>query len=333
MSRVAVIGAGMAGVTAARNLLDTTTDAAADTINVTVYEKSRGMAGRMSTRRTDHFEFDHGAQYFTARDPRFKTAVTHALNAGHIAEWTAKGAYLKDGVLEPDTGGNRYVSTPRMNTWVKALGDGLDVRLTTRVASLRKDGGLWTLIFEDGSETSGFDWVIMAAPAPQVRDVLPNDVAFGDTLDAVKMDACFALMLGFPEALDLSWDSLRAADGLASWLAINSAKPGRPNGATLMVHSGPEWSNTHIDDPRDWIQAQMENATAQITGLDIGAATYTTLHFWRFAAVSQGADAPCLVDAEQQLIAAGDWCLGGRVEGAYLSGLATAEAVRSKISV
>ena len=52
--RVAVIGAGLAGLTAAARI-------AAGGAAVTVYDKSRGLGGRLATRRSPQGSFDHGA--------------------------------------------------------------------------------------------------------------------------------------------------------------------------------------------------------------------------------------------------------------------------------
>ena len=318
--KIAIIGAGLAGITAARKL-----DSFAD---VTLFEKSRGVSGRMSTRRADGFEFDHGAQYFTAKDRRFQDAVTQGVAAGHLVPWASRGVYMRGDTLEPDTGADRFVSVPRMNSWAKALAEGLDVRLQKRVSRISQSEGVWLLDFEDGDRQDGFDWVVMAAPAEQVDAIFPKDFSQRAVLEAVKMDACFALMLGLSKTPNLTWETLRQADGPAAWIALNSAKPKRPDGvATFMVHSGPEWSETHIDVNRDDVATMMRRAAGSVAGVDLSKPAYETLHFWRYASVKKGAGQGCLVDSDKKLIAAGDWCLGGRVEGAFLSGLATAEAI------
>lgn len=321
--KIAIIGAGMAGVTAARHLQNSG--------NVTLFDKSRGAGGRMSTRRAEPFEFDHGAQYFTVKDSRFQSAVIEAVANGHIEAWDATGVYRRGEVMEPDTGAGRFVSTPRMNSWVKAMASNLDVRLNHRVTQLTRNKGRWTLYFDDGSHENGFDWLVMTAPPAQVSALFPDNFQQAAELDAVKMDACFALMIGLDETPDVAWDSMRQEDGPAAWIAINSAKPRRPARPTLMVHSGPDWSNAHIESDRERVLHDMIEAASISVGVDLKAAAYQTLHFWRYAAVRQGASTPCLVDRELKLIAAGDWCLGGRVEGAYLSGLAAAEAVKAHV--
>ena len=325
--KIAIIGAGLSGIAAAKTLNETLGQKA----DIQIFEKSRGAGGRMSTRRADAYEFDHGAQYFTAKDPAFRTAVNAAIAQGHIASWHGKARYLKNKVLEEDTGADRFVSTPRMNSWIKAMTHGLNIHLSARVTKLIKDGSVWTLELNDGKRHAGFDAVICAAPSPQAEALLaPTGFTALNAIKNTKMDACFAVMLGFKTALNLPWDTLRSPDGAASWIALNSAKPNRPKGlTTLMIHSGPIWSNTNVDTDKLKLQAQIIDAASELTGLDLTTADYNTIHRWLYAAVSEGAGSPCLSDSSLQIITCGDWCLGGRVEGAWLSGKAAAEQVIS----
>ena len=157
--RIAIVGAGLSGLTAAQNL-KTISD-------IKLFDKSRGVGGRMSTRYAGDYEFDHGAQYFTARDGRFRAAVETAIEQGHVTPWKARAYYRKGFDLVPDTGGERFVGSPRMNSWPKALAQGLDVSLGVSVSKLSQVDGQWTLHFEDGTEQGGFDLVICALPAAQ----------------------------------------------------------------------------------------------------------------------------------------------------------------------
>lgn len=325
--KIAIIGAGLSGIVAAKTLNETLGHKA----DIQIFEKSRGAGGRMSTRRADDFEFDHGAQYFTAKDPAFITAVNAAIAKGYIAPWRGKAKYLKTGSLEKDTGGDRFVSSPRMNSWIKAMTHGLTLHISSRVTKLIKDGAVWTLELDGGKQHAGFDAVICAAPSPQAQALLaPTGFKELHAIKNTKMDACFAVMLGFKTALDLPWDTLRSLDGAASWIAVNSAKPNRPKGlTTLMIHSGPNWSNANVDNDKLRLQAQIIDAASELTGLDLTTADYRTIHRWLYAAVSEGAGLPCLSDSSLKISACGDWCLGGRVEGAWLSGKAAAEQVIS----
>ena len=325
--KIAIIGAGLSGIVAAKTL----TEELGNEAQIQVFEKSRGAGGRMSTRRTDEFEFDHGAQYFTAKAPAFQAAVTTAIAEGHVTTWDGTAKYLIDSTLENDTGGARYVSTPRMNSWIKSMTKELNIQMSSRVNALTQNGAAWTLEFEDSAKQTGFDAVICAAPAPQAEVLLaPTGFEALDAIKNTKMDACFVVMLGFKEPLDLPWQTLRCPDGAASWIALNSAKPGRPDErTTLMIHSGPNWSNTYAEHNKQELQKEIVEAASDLTAIDLTTASYSTIHRWLYAAVSKGAEQPCLTDSSRKLIACGDWCLGGRVEGAWLSGKAAAEQVIS----
>lgn len=317
---IAIIGAGLSGLTAAHALKDS--------CSVTLFDKSRGVGGRMSTRYAGDYEFDHGAQYFTARDPRFQSAVEQAIGQGVVAPWAGRAFYLKDGAMEPDRGGDRFVAVPRMNSWAKHLAEGLNITLGARVSSLSRQDGTWTLTFEDGAERGGFDAVICAVPSVQAEALLPTEFSGMDTIKAAKMDACFALMVGFDKPHDFGWDSLRVNDDLNAWLAVNSDKPGRAKAmTTLIVHAAPDWSNTHADAERDWVQSQIEASASKLCGMDVTAAPHRVLHRWLYAFVSASPQKAALIDREKGLVACGDWCLGGRVEGAFLSGLAAADSL------
>jgi len=321
---IAIIGAGLSGLTAAQLLKNTS--------HTKLFDKSRGVGGRMSTRYAGDYEFDHGAQYFTARDLRFQDAVEAAIEQGHVAPWAGRAVYKKDGVMMADTGGDRFVATPRMNSWAKALAQGLDVTLGARVSRLMRANNKWTLVFEDGHKEGGFDHVICAVPSVQAIDLLPKEFSARAALKAAQMDACFALMIGFEAVHDFGWDSLRVNNDVNAWLAVNSDKPGRNRApTTLTVHSAPDWSNEYAQANRDWVQARMETSASVLCGVDVSSAPHRVLHRWLYASVSASPETAILHDPELGLTACGDWCHGGRVEGAYLSGLAAAEAIKSAL--
>ena len=317
---IAIIGAGLSGLTAAHALKES--------CNVTLFDKSRGVGGRMSTRYAGDYEFDHGAQYFTARDPRFQSAIERAIRLGVVAPWAGRAFYLKDGAMEPDTGSDRFVAVPRMNSWAKTLAEGLDITLGARVTSLSRQDGTWTLTFEDGAKRGGFDAVICAVPSVQAEALLPAEFSEIEAIKSAKMDVCFALMVGFDKSHDFGWDSLRVNDDVNAWLAVNSDKPGRAKAlTTLMIHAAPDWSNTHAEADRHWVRAEMEVSASELCGKHISTASHITLHRWLYASVSASPQKACLFDQEKGLVACGDWCLGGRVEGAYLSALAAADSL------
>ena len=321
---VAIVGAGLAGLSAARVL----TEAGRA---VTLFDKSRGVGGRMSTRYAGDYEFDHGAQYFTVSDPDFRSLVERLAADGHAARWDSRGLYLRSGALEADTGRPRWVGTPRMNSLPKALADGLDTRLGTRIAAVVRDDDGYRLADETGETFGPFEDVLLTVPAPQAAALLPEHAPVQATLASVSMHACFALMVGFPAdgtAFDPGWDSLRVADLPVSWIAVNSAKPGRPEGATtLMIHGAPGWSDRHAQHDRDAVRDTLLTCASALCGVALDKAPHIALHRWLYAYADEGVGETVLRDPQTGVWMAGDWLVGGRVEGAWTSGRDAGRAI------
>ena len=193
---IAVIGAGIAGLTAARTLQGAGH-------RVAVLEKSRGLGGRIATRRSAAGSFDHGAQYATARDTRFQAYLDSAAEAGAAAPWPVLG----DGRV-------RHVGLPGMSGLIAPLAKDLDIRRGARVSGIEVGAAL-TLILEDGSSLRA-DRLVCAIPAPQATTLLGAlDMAF-DALGLVVVAPCWTLMAGFAAAPDLP-DAMRDVDAALSW--------------------------------------------------------------------------------------------------------------------
>ncbi len=314
--KIAILGCGVTGLSAAREL-------AQHGIEAVLFDKSRGVGGRMSTRYADAWEFDHGAQYFTVQDSDFQTEIDVAMADGVVSQWNAKALYLKTGALSADTGRPRYVGQPRMNSLPKYWAKNLDIHLGCRVASVTQEKG-WTLIFEDGTTQSGFDGVISTLPPAQAEQVLPDNFAKRRAVTSAQMHVCFCLMIGLSVPIDPGWDTLRVKNLPIDWIAMNNAKPGRSKDVgTIVVHSEATWSDENADTDREEVQAVMLKSASALLGLPLENAPHIALHRWLYASSKTSPDIPCLRGSG--LVVAGDWCLGGRVQGAWLSGRAAAQ--------
>ncbi len=315
---IAILGAGISGLSAARELV-------ANGAKVTIFDKSRGVGGRMSTRYAGDWEFDHGAQFFTVQDPDFQVEIDNAIEADVVAPWAARALYLKTGELSADTGRDRYVATPRMNSLPKYWATGLDIELGRRINRVVQ-GENWTLEFEDETSVSGFDAVISTLPPAQARLVLPVNFKHMTSVVSAEMHVCFCLMIGVSEAVDTGWDTLRVKDLPIDWIAMNNAKPGRiANIGSIVVHSAPEWSDLHVAADRDWVQDVMLKSASALIGMPLDQAPHIALHRWLYSSSKASPDIACLEG--DKIVAAGDWCLGGRVQRAWLSGRAAARAL------
>ncbi len=328
MVKIAIIGSGISGLTAA-NLLK-------DYADITVFERARSVSGRMSTRRAEPYFFDHGAQYFTARTRSFKKFIQPLINSGVVARWNAR--YVKfdsNKITERKAWGDensepRYVGVPGMNMVAKHLAVNLNVKLNTRIVTLQ-NAGKWQLFSEKNLPFDGFDWVISTAPSQQTADLLPMDFQYHNEITNVQMQACFSLMLGFSEPLHLEFDAAHITNSDLSWLAVNSHKPGRSGPYTLLVHSSEKYAEEHLDADRDEVLKHLCFETSRIIGCDVGVSEYKMLHSWLYANNVNRTKCPVFFDQVMQLGACGDWCLGGRVEGAFTAAYDLVEKIKESV--
>lgn len=291
---VAVIGAGLAGLTCARVLLEAGRD-------VRLFDKGRAPGGRMATKRLDvggvTLRIDHGAQYLRPRDAGF-AALLAAYGA---APW-------------PDE--DRFVPTPSMSALPRALAEGLDITLGHTVNALRRDEAGWRV---DGQ--GPFEAVVLTAPAPQSATLLAGIAPeLAAMLARVIYAPCWTWMAAFDTPLPLP-DALRPDAGPIGWAARNGSKPGRDAMEAWVVQATPAWSRAHLEDAPGAIAAALRAA------LDAPAPLAEAVHRWRYSLVETALDRDCIWDAGRGIGIAGDFCIAGRAEAAFLSGRAVAEAI------
>lgn len=307
---ILIIGGGMAGLSAARALAHTGR-------RIVVLDKGRGPGGRMATRRAEvageTLRFDHGAQYFIARDPAFRETVAAWESAGVAARWPAAGA-------------EAWVGTPGMNACVKALAEGLDVRWGHRASALRRSGARWNVATEDGPRFTA-PLVIVAVPAEQAAVLLAEAApAFAARAARVQSAPCWAVMAAFAAPLPLA-DTFRSDTGPVSWAARNSAKPGRGGGEAWVIHASPERSRELVERPKDEVAGALVADFFAAAGIAPAAPTHCDAHRWLYALPEARLGEGPFFDPRLKLGIAGDWLHSPRVEGAWLSGREAARAV------
>lgn len=315
MSRVAIVGAGLSGLILGRAL--------AGEAEVVLFEKSRGPGGRMATRDAPPFAFDHGAQFFTARSDAFLAFLAPLAAAGVVASWTARFAEVTaQGLLAQRRWGAapaHYVAVPRMNALGKHLARGLDVRTQTQVAAVTPAGERWRLTGADGAALGVYDWVLMTAPAAQTAALMPRVFDASARLARVGMRGCYALMLGLEAPPELPFDAALVRNADLSWISVNASKPGRPAAPTLVALASNAWADAHLDADPETVGAHLYRELVRVIGGEPGAVAHQAVHRWRYANVGRQTGPRSLLDARRRLGACGDWCVYGRVEGAFLS--------------
>ena len=309
-SDIIVIGAGMAGLTCATRLSE-----AGHTVRV--LDKGRGPGGRMAARRAEvsgePVSFDHGAQYFTARNDGFQAAVDQWARADAVAKW-------------PAAGNDAWVGLPNMNGPIRIMADPLGVRWSTRAESIARNDDGWSITTDKGDFTAKI--VLVAVPAEQAAELL-HDTAPGlaDVANGVVSEPCWAVMAAFEEALDIPEDTVRGEDTAISWAARNSAKPGRFGKECWVIHASPSRSREIIDLPREEVGEVLLADFFDQTGAEQRKAIHVAAHRWLYAMPSAASGDPSRFDRDARIGIAGDYLHSPRVEGAWISGNALAEEV------
>lgn len=326
--RIAVIGAGLAGLFAARTLQD-------HGLDVTVFDKSRGVGGRLATRRAaSGVFFDHGAQYFTVRDCRFARYVRSWMETGLVQPWEAKIVEIRDGQVVADKSEHqRYVGAPAMNSIAQHLAAELKLTRETRVKKLLRHDSHWRLLADDGRDLGTYDYVVMNCPPKQVADLLPTGHSLAEVVAKVEMEPCWTLLVELEKPLELDFQAAFIHDSPLGWIAADNSKPGRPEGLTWIMHANADWSERHLEDDADDVLAELLDAFSEATGEHIADPITIAAHRWRYAKPKRALDQPCLWDSVTRLGACGDWCGGPRVEGAFLSGAAMAGSLLRHITI
>jgi renalase len=323
--RIVVIGAGIAGLSAARRLTS-------QGHSVLVLDKGRAPGGRVATRRvmaaSDLFQFDHGAQYFTVRDPRFEDEARRWADLGRVRPWRARlASFDSEGREAVEDKVERWTGVPGMSALGRQLADGLDVRPLTRVVALDHRSGTWTADTDTGERHSGFDAVVVAVPAPQAVDLIGASTGLAAEAAAVTMRPCWAVLTAFEEPVPVRFDAAFVLSSPLGWIARDGSKPKRGGVETWVLHATTAWSAAHVNDARDAVGPFLLNAFAALVPKGLPVPVHLSVHRWRYAVADPPLARGALVDLDLRLAVCGDWCLGARIESAWLSGVAAAEAL------
>jgi len=323
--RYAVVGAGIAGLSAAHALRNHGHE-------VVIFERSRGPGGRAATRHLSGIDmpksargaalaFDHGAQYFTVRDPRFQAVVDRWLADRVVGRWEGRlVSFDSEGWEELASSTDRYVGLPGMSAIAKAMAEPLDVRYGQRVEQVRLKADT-TLFLEPA--LGEFDRVIVAVTADQAKPLVADIPALVAKLDTVVTRPCWAVMAAFDERVPARFDGAFVSGSPIGWMARNQSKPKREWKVDAWVlHATPLWSTVHVDDDPEVVGSVLMDAFHDLIPTGLPRAFHAVAHRWRYAM----ADPPLAIGAihHEGITLCGDWCLGTRIEDAFLSGLTAA---------
>lgn len=343
MKEIAVIGAGVSGLTAAWAL-------ARRGFKPVVFEKSPSFSGRAASRQRGDATFDYGANFFRLDHPAIKQLVLHELPTDDLVEipgdvWTFDGS----GKLTPgDPKHNAEVKYTYRNG-ISQLGgllvgsSGVEVRGQTRIARLDPRGKRWSLVDAAGNDAGEFDRVILTAPAPQCHGIIQASMMeaslkaeLTSVLAECRYHRQFSFVLGYEQALArpqpfhalVSMDSRHAV----AWLSFEEDKPGHlPSGqGALVVQMSPGWTDQRVDVARETLLGFVFQEVKLLLGGDFRAPDWWDSQCWTMAHPAKGvADGALEAGKAHGLFFAGDALRGrGRVSLAMETGLEAAEAVQ-----
>ncbi len=324
-----IIGAGMTGLTAGRVLQS-------HGLNVAVFDKGRGVGGRLATRWSDNERgeralYDHGAQFFTVRDAAFQTQVDEWLASGLVKEWS-RGFADASGQPQPD-GHPRYCAVNGMNSLARDLAQGLAVRTNTQVASISPQENGWCVTMTSGAKHTAAS-LLLTPPVEQSLALLDAGATMladetRAALERISYDPCFAVLVELeapsrlpePGAVQLRGEPL-------AWIGDNHRKGISPGAFTLTLHAGPEFTREHWDAPHELIAQKLLHKAKDWLRAPVKR---WQVHRWRYSQpVVTHPEAYLFTEEPATLVFAGDAFGAPRIEGAFLSGRAAAQVLLNR---
>jgi renalase len=344
--KLAIIGAGLAGLVAAHTL-----QREQPAIEIVVFEKSRGVGGRAATRRLHGASFDHGAQYIKAPTPELE-ALLRAGSAGATLADIGLPVWIFDRhsqIAEGDPVQNndpKWTYSDGITRIAKELARKLDLRLQTRISRIGQANGSYLLFDEQDSIVGAADAVLLTPPAPQTHDLIAASAlppgaqqTILAQLAGVSYRPCLSVTLAYPPLLRVRpFYALVNSDRQhpISWLAFEHLKPGRPSGDQHLViaQMAPQWSRDHWNDPLPLLTEQVGALTSALLDENLSTPLWSDRQGWRYALPDGRADFDTLNSALRGLFFAGDYTAGqGRVHLAIEQGWQVARRIAATLSV
>ncbi len=323
MSRVAIIGAGVAGLSAARRLKE-------GGVEASLFEAGRRPGGRASTQKQHDRQFDHGAQYLTPHSRRSAVLFSDWRKAGWINRWPALAYELPE--RKKIDSSSWHVPSPSMATLTERLGQGLSCQTKCTVTSIEGQPGERYLVTSNEQRLGPFEVVLCALPAEAAQALMTPFAELANLAAQVTSRPCLATMVMFEEEVMVDFEAAYLSDGPLAWVVRDSSKPGRPKGECWVLHATERWSREQLSTPAEKVASLMLSAFAQLSPIELPDVSYCRSHRWRHALPEAPLALPFCFDDQLKVGLAGDWCSSGSVDATYWSGHDLAEAVLRSLS-
>lgn len=319
--KVAVIGAGVAGISCASELHQKGCD-------VILFDKARGPGGRMTSKRSAYGYMDFGAQYFTARHPLFQQQVAIWQQQGLVSRWLAPlYRYQQEQLIPSPDEQQRYIGIPAMHSPLKWTAQSISSQYECRITTLKPHAEGWQLLSEAGQLYGPYQQIVLSMPPAQVAALL--SVIPGIRLPETLLQPVWAvtLVLAEPSGHPAGGVFVSAEHSPLSWISRHNSKPGRAQTESWLLHFSPSYSTENLQQtPAFWQQQAIQGLTT-ILAQPVKVAE-VICHRWLYAQINVTAPETLQNDNPVTgLWLAGDWTRGGRVENAWLSGFDVATKI------
>jgi len=336
---VVVVGAGLAGLVCAQRLR-------LAGLRVIVVEKSRGLGGRLATRRLSGTCADHGVRYLDVQGPLTDLLIQTLLHQNLLQPWLTRLEVVESG-KSYSLSKTCYTASNGLTAVAKWLAADLEIWLGQRLYRLIQADSGWQLDLEsqnlavqalEPNAVLRAQSVVMAIPAPQALALLEpliaempdlirilQEVQFDPCLTAIGTFAAPASRVSLPQQ---AVKFLNHADLV--WVSLESSKGRDLEIPTLVVQSTPDFANLHLEanDLRPVGKLLLEEAAEALlpNGINgLNSPVELQVHRWRYGLVRQPLSQQCLAETRPlPLVCCGDWCGGDQIEAALASGLAAA---------
>ena len=319
---VAIVGAGMAGITCALTL-------SLRLEHVKVFELAHHAGGRMASARVGGYEFDLGAPCFTAQDEVFRGYVETWQSEGLVRPWNGWVVDLNGGnMIGRGLDEGWYVGVPNMAALVRQLARLCHVQYGCKVERVHRVGDAWRVLGANAEDLGTFDLVVMAVPPTQAVALLADvTTSIHNDIADVQMTCAWVVGMGYQRSIDAPFSAAFLSDPTLNWIARNNSKPSRTDKETWVAYAAPEWSEKQPTNSEASVIDQLVDGFRAALGVCIPEPEIATARYWTEAVTVNPARHPYLLDSAQRLGVCGDWCVGPRVESAFQSGMGMAERI------
>lgn len=312
---IAVIGAGLAGTSVASLMKEN--------FDVKIFEKSKNVGGRMSTRRETPFNFDHGAQFFKINTIDFKNFLLDLFSEKIIRPWNFRLAYFEGQYLNKikliEDRDKFFVGVPNMDSIIKYLSKNCNVILNTKIEKLVRENNKWNLFDQNKKSYGLYDWVILSLPVRQSLELISNKISFYSLIEKIKMKSCFSLMVGMNKSLNLDYDAALIENEDIAWFALNNSKPGRMNENCLIINSSYEYASKNVNTPKEKVLKHLLYKSSKFLNYDLLKSNIIKIHHWKYVEAECSPIENFFIDHKEKIAVCGDWFINSRVEGAFMS--------------